>query len=176
MPSDPTPEPGNEAGDGDHRPYTREESEAHRLDRNLAELLQELRVIGAGVQILFAFLLAIAFQARFTTLGSLEKAVYIVTLLLAALATGLLVAPVAIHRLAFREGRKDEVVRASNLLAMGGLGSLALSMTGAVLLVVREVDGWAAAVPCAVGLALVLGLLWLALPLSVRRGGSSRRG
>lgn len=153
----------------DHTPYEREESEAQRIDRNLAELLQELRVIGSGVQILFAFLLAIAFQARFPSLGSAQVAIYVVTLLLAAMATGLLIAPVAIHRLTFREGVKDDVVLAANRLALFGLACLALSMTGSVLLVVDQVDGWEAAIPCAALIAAALTALWLVVPARIRR-------
>jgi hypothetical protein len=114
--------------------YDRDESRAHQLDRNWAELLQELRVIGTGVQILFAFLLGIAFQARFSEASSLQRDLYLVILTLSGLAAALLIAPVAMHRLLFRIGVKDELVTLSNRLAVGGLAVLSVSMVGAVVL------------------------------------------
>jgi len=96
-----------EAGTGGYR---REEDEAERLDRNTNELLQELRVAETGVQVLFAFLLTLVFQARFDTTTLVERRVYFGTLLLSAAAVCLLIAPVSIHRLLFRQHRKPQIV------------------------------------------------------------------
>ena len=95
----------------DAHPYRREESEAERLDRNFGEQLQELRIAQAGVQILFAFLLTIPFQQRFTSLTDLQRDIYVVTLLSMAISTLVFMTPVAMHRMLFREGLKDFVVR-----------------------------------------------------------------
>ena len=96
-----------EAGTGGYR---REEDEAERLDRNTDELLQELRVAETGVQVLFAFLLTLVFQARFDTTTLVERRVYFGTLLLSAAAVCRLIAPVSIHRLLFRQHRKPQIV------------------------------------------------------------------
>src|SRR6266581_2987996 len=103
------------------QPYSREESEAQRLDRNYAELLQELRVAQTGVQILFAFLLTIAFQQRFASIDAFQRGVYVTTLVAAAIAAVLLIGPVAAHRLLFGLRLKDELVTFTGRLATGGL-------------------------------------------------------
>ena len=118
-----------EAGTGE---YQREEDEAERLDRNTNELLQELRVAETGVQVLFAFLLTLVFQARFDTTTLVERRVYFGTLLLSAAAVCLLIAPVSIHRLLFRQHRKPQIVDLSNRLAIGGLACLAMAVTGSM--------------------------------------------
>src|ERR1700735_4449752 len=106
----------------------RDESEAERADRNLAELLQELRVAGLGVQVLFGFLLSLPFQARFTRLSHGQRDLYLASLVLAALATALLLGPVAYHRLVFRRGQKERLVRAANVMALLGLGIVGLAV------------------------------------------------
>src|ERR1700722_8325384 len=111
-------ENGTASGPGD---YARQETEAHQLDRNWAELIQELRVIGTGVQILFAFLLSIAFQARFARTTGFQRDDYLVTLMLSGAAAAIFIAPVAVHRLLFRFRVKDEVVNVTNVLALAGL-------------------------------------------------------
>ena len=123
------PEVSDDAG------YRRDESRATRLDRNFGELLQELRVAQTGVQILFAFLLSIAFQQRFNTLDDLQTGLYLATLVGAAVAAILLIAPVAAHRVLFRRHRKDEVVALTARLAAFGLGFLAVAVLGGVLLI-----------------------------------------
>jgi hypothetical protein len=148
--------------------YEREESRAHQLDRNWAELLQELRVIGTGVQILFAFLLSIAFQARFSETTDFQRAVYLTTLLLSGLATALLISPVAIRRFTFREHAKDEVVTITNAMAIAGLAVLALAMTGAILLISDWVAGPLTAGLCTAGAALVFGAGWIGFPWWLR--------
>src|ERR1700739_3573468 len=94
----------------------RDESEAQRDDRNLIELLQELRVAGLGVQVLFGFLLSIPFTTRFEKLTHAQRGLYVVSLLLAAISTALLLAPVAYHRLVFRQHRKEQLVKDANIL------------------------------------------------------------
>lgn len=149
--------------------YRRDESEAHRLDRNYGELLQELRVAQAGVQILFAFLLSIAFQQRFTSLEDYQRAIYLVTLISAALAAVLLIAPVAVHRLLFGQRQKDEVVALTARLAMGGLACLATSMISAVLLIVDVVTNLTAAIIVSSLLTVTVLVLWVLLPVLNRR-------
>lgn len=149
--------------------YERDESVAHRLDRNYGELLQELRVAQTGVQILFAFLLGIAFQQRFAELGVGERAVYVVTLVSAAFAAVLLIAPVAVHRILFRRHRKDEVVALTGLLAAVGLAFLAVSILSAVALVLFVVSNGVIALTVTVVLGLTVLGLWLVVPLVLRR-------
>ena len=144
--------------------YARNESEAARLDRNYAELLQEVRVAQTGVQILFAFLLAIAFQPRFSTLDTFQRVVYMVTLLASAVAAVLLIAPVAVHRILFRRRLKDELVQLTGRLAAGGLACLLIAILGAVLLVVDLVSGALAAGIAVSALAIIAIVFWYALP------------
>ncbi|RJK93883.1 amine oxidase [Vallicoccus soli] len=138
------------------------------LDRNLNELLQELRVAQTGVQILFAFLLTLPFNARFDGTTEVQRVAYVVTLLLSAAATGTLIAPVAFHRLVFRRGKREELVRVANTLAVVGLGLLLLAVSGAVFLVVDVVVGGTGAVLLAGGAAAWFLVLWVLLPLRAR--------
>lgn len=142
----------------------RQETEAQRLDRNFNELLQELRVVQTGVQLLFAFLLTLAFTERFARAATYQEAVYVVTLLLTVMASALLIAPAAYHRGRFRQGVKDAVVQRSHRMARAGLATLALAISGAMLLVLSVVVplGWAVTLAGA-GLA-VLWSLWFVLP------------
>ncbi|MGI8881546.1 MAG: DUF6328 family protein [Jatrophihabitans sp.] len=149
--------------------YVRQESEAARLDRNYYELLQELRVAQTGVQILFAFLLSIAFQQRFDSITSAERVVYVVTLMLTAAATMQLIAPVAVHRLVFRLHRKDALVRVTNRLAISGLSTLFFAVLGAVLLILMYVTSTVLAILVVVVFGVVFGWLWAFVPLSERR-------
>lgn len=148
--------------------YIREESEAKRLDRNYNEILQELRVAEAGVQILFAFLLALAFTQRFTRLPTFERDVYFASLLLSAAAGGLLVAPTAMHRLIFRRGLKDVLVEIASKMALAGVTLLGFAICGSVLLVSDVLFGNAMAWVATAGVALWLGFLWFLLPLRIR--------
>jgi O-antigen/teichoic acid export membrane protein len=155
-------------GPGEKRDW-RGESQATRDDRNLAELLQELRVAGLGVQVLFGFLLSLPFTARFERLGDAQRDLYVVAVVLAAAAIVLLVGPVAYHRVVFRRHQKEHLVRAANRMAIYGLAAVALAISAAVLLVMSYlVPGIAAALITAFVIVLFAGL-WLALPL-VRRG------
>jgi hypothetical protein len=144
------------------------ETEAERLDRNYNEILQELRVAEAGVQILFAFLLALAFTPRFARVTDFQRGVYFTALLLAAASGGLLMAPAAIHRMLFRRGLKDVLVNLASRMALAGVTILGLAVSASVLLVSDVLFGHAAAWGTAAGVALWLGLLWFALPLRIR--------
>src|SRR4051812_4239749 len=99
----------------------RRETPLERADRNFSELLQELRVTQTGVQILFAFLLALAFTARFPSLDDVQRATYVTTLLLAVVAAALFMAPAALHRSLFRKRAKPQIVRVSSRLALFGM-------------------------------------------------------
>ena len=150
-------------------PGPREESEADRLDRNLGELLQELRVAGLGVQVLFGFLLSLPFTTRFTHLSPGQRNLYLGTIVLAAVATALLLGPVAYHRLVFRQGQKERLVRAANIMAITGLATVGLAVSAAVLLVTDYVaSGLTAGLITAFVTCLFAGL-WFALPLAHRR-------
>jgi hypothetical protein len=148
--------------------YAREESRAHQLDRNWGELVQELRVIGTGIQILFAFLLSIAFQARFAQTNTFQQDVYLATMLASGLAAALFIAPVALHRFLFQFGVKDELVRLTNRVAIAGLAVLSLALVGAVLLVCDWVGGPAFGWASAGGAVIVLGGSWFVGPAILR--------
>jgi hypothetical protein len=148
--------------------YSRNESDAQRLDRNYAELLQELRVAQTGVQIMFAFLLTIAFQQRFPTLSSAERALYVTTLTLAAVSAVLFIAPVAIHRIFFRQRLKDDLVTFTGRTAAAGLVCLALTMLGSVLLIVDVVSGPVEAWLITGGLTVLFASIWYLIPLRWR--------
>src|SRR4029079_10664823 len=130
----------------EERASGRDETEEERLDRNLGELLQELRIALPGVQGLFAFLLAVPFQQEFAKISQFEKKVYFATLLLTALSAALLIAPTAYHRLTFRYQQKHRLVFVSNRLAIAGLLTLALAMTCAILLITDLLFGTVAAI------------------------------
>ncbi|OIK01373.1 DUF6328 family protein [Streptomyces colonosanans] len=154
----------------DQSPHpARRETPQERADRNFAELLQEVRVTQNGVQILFAFLLTLAFTQRFLSLDTVQRATYVTTLLLAVVATALFTAPAALHRALFHQGIKPVIVRISSRLATVGLGVLMLTLTGAVLLVVDVSLGRYAGIAAGVGTFLVCVGLWVVLPRLVRR-------
>jgi hypothetical protein len=141
------------------------ETEAERDDRNLIELLQELRVAGLGVQVLFGFLLSLPFTTRFVQLNHAQRELYVASLLLAAISTALLLAPVAYHRLVFRQHQKEQLVRDANVLAILGLAAVGLAISASVLLVVSYVDpGFIATVMTVLTLCL-FAILWFVLPL-----------
>ncbi len=114
---------------------SREEAENERLDRELMELVNELRVALTGVQILFAFLLTVPFTQRFAKVTEFQRHLFFATLLAAALSVVLLIAPTARHRLLFRQHDKEQIVSSSNRFAIAGLAALAAAMTGAVMLI-----------------------------------------
>jgi hypothetical protein len=144
---------------------TRHETQLERLDRNLEELTGELRVVVTGVQVLFAFLLVVPFDTGFAHVGSFERAVYFVTLVLAALAAVCTIAPSAQHRFLFRHDDKQHLVFMSNRVVIAGLAFLALAMCGSLLLVTSTLFGIAAGVLTAVLGAVPFAVLWFAVPI-----------
>jgi Family of unknown function (DUF6328) len=149
----------------------RDESEWERLDRNLNELLQELRVALPGVQVLFAFLLTVPFSQGFPGLSDFQRDAYFVVLALTAISTVLLIAPTAYHRMLFREGKKREIVAYSNRVVILGLAVLALAMTTAVALIAHIVFGQTAAIITGALALALFALLWYVLPLAARLSG-----
>ncbi|MGO1316782.1 MAG: DUF6328 family protein [Cellulomonadaceae bacterium] len=156
-------------GSADGSSTGRNESDEQRADRNWAELLQELRVTQTGVQVLTAFLLTIPFQARFTELTGSQRTIYLVLVALSLLATGLLVAPVSLHRTLFRRRLKPEIVRAADRLARAGVAVLALVLAGTAMLVADVVVSTAAGVVAAVAVAATLAGLWYGAPAVLSR-------
>jgi len=150
------------------RPSGRDETEEERLDRNLGELLQELRVALPGVQVLFAFLLAVPFQQNFTKITEFEKKVYFATLLLTALSAALLIAPSAYHRITFRYQQKHRLVFIANRLAIAGLAVLALAMTCAIMLITDVLFGTVTTIVTASVALATFVVLWALLPLRRR--------
>jgi hypothetical protein len=134
------------------------------LDRNVNDLLQEIRVATAGVQFLFAFLLTLPFTQRFTHLGAVDTTVYTVTLLSTAIAALVLIAPVAFHRVLFRQHERDAVVAFADRALLIGLVLLLVGIGSAVLLVLDVVLGRGPAVAgCAMIMVIGLGT-WFLLP------------
>ena len=114
---------------------TEEAGEDRRRDRQMIELLNELRVALPGVQILFAFLLTVPFTQRFTSLTPFQRDTYYVTLIATALSTACLIAPSAAHRLRFHQGDRAWVIESANRLTIGGLVLLTVALGGSVLLI-----------------------------------------
>jgi Family of unknown function (DUF6328) len=150
----------------------RNETEAEQADRNFTELLQELRVSQMGVQILFAFLLTLAFQERFTEVTDTQLVIYVITLLLCAVATALLIAPVALHRALFRKGRKRQVVESASKLAKGGLLMLFLAICGAILFILDFLLSRTLALVLAGVVAVVFLALWYVVPFGAARSAA----
>ena len=171
--TEPAPEPAPRA---EPSVRLRDETDTERLDRNLIELLQEVRVVQTGVQVLFAFLLTVPFSSRFDQITGFQRGAYFAALVGTAAASVLLIAPTAVHRILFRMGQKEYMVELSNRLAMGGLLSLAIAMVAAMLLVTDVMFGAAVAVVVAVTTALAFGVVWAGLPLRRRREIRSARG
>src|SRR6059036_3292924 len=146
-------------------PPRRDDEEQERLNRQLIELLNELRVALPGVQVLFAFLLAVPFQQRFSQVTSFERHVYIVTLLASAAATACLIAPTGYHRLLFQRGDRPRIIRHGTRLFIAGLVCLAIAMTGAVYLVTEVVFSTATAIPIGAVAAMSFGWLWFGAAL-----------
>jgi O-antigen/teichoic acid export membrane protein len=144
------------------------ESEAERNNRNLSDLLQELRVAGLGVQVLFGFLLALPFTVRFRQLDGVDRDLYQLSLVCAALATALLVSPVAYHRWIFRRHEKGRLLRYANVQAILGLAMVAIAVSAAVWLVLLFVGlTWPLGIVAGLTTALFV-LLWFALPMADR--------
>jgi hypothetical protein len=152
----------------------RDESEPERLDRNTVELLNELRIGATGIQFMFAFLLVVPFNTRWTTVDTFERDVYFVTLLLVAMAAFLLMAPPIHHRILFRHGEKPFLLSIANRIAIAGMACLALGFLGILLLISDVVVGGLAPVIVTTAAGIVIGGLWFGLPL-VRRDEDDRR-
>jgi len=149
------------------------ESKDERLDRELIEFLNELRVALPGVQVLFAFLLGVPFTQRFSQVTDLQKDVYFVTFLCAAVATALLIAPSAYHRLEWRQGDKEHLLIVSNRFAIAGTTFLALSISGTVFVVTDMLFDKTSAAVVAGLTAAFFGWFWYGMPL-LRRLTSRR--
>jgi hypothetical protein len=161
--------PSAEAGE-------RDEISAARLDRELNELLQELRVEQNGILLLVGFLLVIPFSTRFNHVSSFERDVYYVTLLSAGLAALVIVAPVAHHRIVFRKHEKAGLVRRGHQLASAGLLLLATTLLGVLVLVTNFLFGTALTICTAVVYVMAVGMLWLALPMQTRHHAPPEQG
>lgn len=141
-----------------------------RLERNWNELLQELRVTQTGVQILTGFLLTLPFSPRFPDLDTTQRTIYLVTIMGSVATTGLIVAPVAFHRLLFRKKQRPWLVRAADVTAKLGLVFLAVTTSGVILLVFDVVVSRTAAATVALATLGCLILLWAGTPLVAHRG------
>lgn len=154
---------------------SRDETAEEQADRKFDDLLQELRVSQTGVQFLFAFLLILAFQNRFADIDKFDQTVYVVTIVCCAIATILLVAPVAVHRAMSGQHRKDEIVAVSARYAQAGLGFLGLSMVGALVLALDATmtRSWAIVIALVMGAGIVTA--WVVHPrvLATRAGERS---
>ncbi len=145
------------------------ESKEERLDRELIELLNELRVALPGVQVLFAFLLIVPFSQGYGNMTALQKDVYFAAFLCASAATALLIAPSSYHRLSWRQGDKEHLLQVSNRLAIAGTVFLALAMSATVFVVTDVLfEAESAAIVAGVNTA-VFGWFWYAMPLLRRQ-------
>jgi len=144
------------------------ETEEERLQRNVNELLQELRVAQAGVQILFGFLLAVTFTEPYQRGDDLQHGIHLVTVMLAVAAVALLTAPAAWHRVLFRQGQRARIVNIANVLMIAGLACLAAAMTGTVLLLMYVIVGLTTAIVMAAVSAIGFGVLWFLHPMRHR--------
>lgn len=167
MSSGTDPVTGMSSGDGGG------ESHSERVNRELIELLNELRVALPGVQVLFAFLLAVPFAQGFTTTTDFQRDLYFGTLLATAVSSALLIAPSAYHRMNFRERDKERMLLTSNALTIAGLVFLALAIVGAVVLIADYVYGPAVPIVCGILGAAMFAALWFVVPI-VRRNPQDR--
>ena len=152
----------------------RHESELERDDRNLVELLQEVRVVQTGVQILFGFLLTVAFQPKFARLSSFQRADYFATLAAASITLIMLTAPTSWHRILFRQGDKEHLVKIANRFTIIGLSTMGLTVVGVVMLLSDVVFAPAITVILTAGAAITCATTWYVLPLARRRALSRR--
>ncbi|MGW0494671.1 DUF6328 family protein [Streptomyces sp. NPDC003007] len=150
------------------------ETASERVNRRWNEILQETRVTQTGVQILFGFLLSVAFTPLFRELETFDRVLYVTTVVLGAAATGTLIAPVSIHRFLSGQRMKDEVVEAAGRLMMCGMVLLALTIGCTLLLILRVVIPGVLAEVLAGLVMLWFALCWYALPLGLRRRAARR--
>ena len=148
--------------------HERTEQEQERLNRQLMELLQEMRVAMPGVQVLFGFLLAVPFQQGFRSITSSQRMIYFCTLLASAVATAFFIAPTAFHRMVWQENKKPEVIGMGNRQFIAGLTALALAMIGAVALVTDVLFKGSTLAVTVVAVGVLFAWLWFGLGL-VRR-------
>jgi Family of unknown function (DUF6328) len=141
------------------------ETSKERVDRELIEQLNEFRVALPGVQVLFAFLLVVPFQAGFDQADGLEQALYLIGFISTATASILLIAPSTYHRILFRDANKELMLRTSNSLFLAGITLLGIAITAVSFLVTTVVVGEVAGAFVAIGAAALVLLLWFALPL-----------
>ena len=151
----------------------RGETSLERLDRNLDEMMGELRVVVTGVQVLFAFLLIVPFNSGFVGIGPFERTVYLVTLVCSALAAVCVIMPAAYHRVLFRQDDKRHVVHVANQVTLVGLALLAVAMCGSLLLVTTKLYGATAGTITAALVAAAFAALWFIAPL-LRRAAHDR--
>jgi cation transport ATPase len=143
----------------------RSDEEQERLNRQLTELLNELRVAMPGVQVLFAFLLAVPFQQRFESVNAFQRDVYLVTLLSAAVATAFLIAPSAYHRIAFQQREKERIIQMGTRQFVCGLVALAVAMNCAVLLVTDVLFKATTVIVVVVCVSSLFAWLWFGIGL-----------
>jgi uncharacterized membrane protein len=149
----------------DDQPSGRNETELERLDRNLNELLQELRVAQTGVQILFAFLLSLPFTQRFAEVNSFQRGLYLWTVIFSAAATAFLIAPVPFHRLVFRQRDKHRLVMVANRMALAGLACLGVAVVSAIFLITDFLFEAKTVIPVVAGVSILYLVLWVVVPL-----------
>jgi hypothetical protein len=142
-----------------------DESPKERVDRELIELLNGLRVILPGVQVLLAFLLTVPFSSGFKEVTATDRLVYFASVLLTVGATGALTMPAAYHRIRFRQGDKEKMLRLSNTFAIVGLAFLTLAMATVVFLITDVLYGVGAAIPVSLAVFALLALSWFAVPV-----------
>jgi hypothetical protein len=159
------------ASESGPNPSEEQETEQQRLNRELDQLLQELRVAMPGVQVLFAFLLAVPFQQRFPEVTEFQEYTYFSTLLASASASAFFIAPTAYHRIMFQRRDKPHLIRVASRMALAGLFALGLAMIGAVLLVTDLLFRDATVIVTASAMATLYLSLWFGLPLMRRLRG-----
>lgn len=160
-------------GAGQHRSPEPQEPERERLNRKWNEILQETRVAQTGVQILFGFLLSVAFTPYFHKLETFDHVVYVITVILGASGTGALIAPVSIHRLLSGQRMKDHIVRVAGRLMVCGMVLLALTIGGTLLLLLHVVVPSLLAELLVGGVMLWFAMCWYGLPVWLRRRSAS---
>lgn len=161
------------ADDHDQQNGHDRESRAERQDRNLIELLNELRVSGTGIQVLLAFLLVVPFNSGYKRLDGFDKSLYFVSLICIAGSATCLIAPSVHHRLLFRHHERDFIIGLANRLAIIGLLLLALGLTAILVLIGKVVFGTGCAIAVGIGAFTVLTGTWFAIPLARRRRSAS---
>ena len=168
----------NDGGTGRESPLRespRDEPDSERLGRNLTDLLNELRVAGTGIQVMFAFLLVVPFNAGWKQASAFDRRVYFGSLLCVAAAAVLLIAPSVHHRLLFRQRQREYLVRVGTRLAIVAAGFIAVGLTGILVLLSNFVFGTVAAVIVGVTAAIVIIAVWFAVPLIRREDAPETR-